>query len=166
MTSRQEEPALTSRQEKSALTSRQEKPALTSRQAKPASMTRQRLHRQLRKNLQRQLGNIYIDNPAKSTSTTRQRLKPGSVTSSTSTTQQSVTSTSRQRSRHELRVPFLQQVKTFRMTLRVIQKLGGYCRGYGTRVPARRINEAHQEEAQQADSTVRLGQGLTFPTHR
>ena len=41
--------------------------------------------------------------------------------------------------------------------------LGAY-RGYGTRVPTRRIKEAHQEEAQQADSTVRLGQGLTFPT--
>ena len=31
--------------------------------------------------------------------------------------------------------------------------LGGVCRGYGTRVPARRINEAHQEEAQQADTS-------------
>ena len=50
------------------------------------------------------------------------------------------------------------------MTLCVMQKLGGYYRGYGTRIPTTWINEAHQEETQQADSKVRLGQGLTFPT--
>ena len=113
-----------------------------------------------RQHLRQQLGNIYANNSEtststtrqKSTSTTRQKLKPGSATSSTSTTQQNATSTSRQRTRHGLCVPFL-QIKIFRMTLRVTRKLGGYCRGYGTRVPVRSTNEAHQEEAQQADSS-------------